>query len=1640
MVNKQWEIFYWKNDLLMDIDEHNFNDYIFLSQDSPSKYENGKITNVGAKKFIRFKKELLNDFLDENKKIKGHHIKKNENLYELLISDFGDVPLRPYFDLEIESETEVDQESHKRLLNLFIDWVINFFNTNFPEFDEEDNLKENNFIIFDSCRPLKLSYHIIIDGFRFTSMQHHKDFIALMQHHWNFPQNDDEKEIIEQMSWRKGTQNRFIFDTTVYVVKGQSFRLPYQSKRNSKYVLQPSGDNCVVDLKKFFIQIHSSEDIGLLFRIPDIVIPSPKDGFDCDGNTVVLLPNKKTEIIDKRTGEKINKDSNFRKNPEEPMKKGMTLYKLNNLNPEDLKDFPRWKQALYYIPNGPIFDANNILLEDGTQNWQHFFEIVSNISWNGGDLEDALLWCRLAYTEKNGFSDDNVEKIFHNAKVSTDLPILNKTLIERIAESIDPAAVDATRKYYFNKFLNINIEKDYPEIKIIIENEKTKFVSDANSEYEPDRTNIMNDAKFLIIHAGMGRGKTQAIKRLLKNEEHDQHDKDKKEYNKKRDDIINKNALINTQNEINKVKYNRKIDEIKATSEMFKMDYKEPTRPELKPLHIVPSEFTEKVFDNYYEKVLFLSSRLSFAEFVSKEFNFRLYTDAKHSLKESNNKTTLEEPRLVCSVESLHFIDSEMNYDIVIIDESESVMKQMNSDTLNGKSLNAWKFLVSLCQKAKKVVVADAFISHTSINFVQEVASKSENKSITYLRNKYISETKEMRELPLIKKNKKEPALDTFYEFLEKQLKDGKNIFACFGSATELNDTIEKLKNAKVIFDDDVDLNTTKNYLHIWSKGDDSDFNSSRNMNETWQKYKFVGVSPSITIGMSFDVKDYFDFTMIKFAPTCSVRDAFQAHMRVRYPKESVIYFQYPSDKRLNLAKGEKINEMLNIGYLEDFLKKKKSKNTQSLMEEAKTNNIEDSKIKSFSFKQYAVHAAFERNYVLCLKEDVFGPYFFKDMVHHFAQECGYTIPHTCDFESNKKSSESSIPIKPKSYIDIKTLEYREEAEEIKEKILQKESTDNEKIQLEKYYFDCRYNSNLLGDKLDDIFKFYLTIEGKKVLKNVDLEIDKLSTERLFDIICEETNSFKTENTPLRLKYILELNELLKKGAKVKSQISNAEVESNADKDLNAEVESNANGDFNDEVDSNADGDSEVDSNADGDSEVDSNAEAERIAETEFELLEFCSYHGGYYFSRTFFEKSEEGKPLFEYLSENYEKICDVFGINANKKSKSKKSESKEKDFSRTTQKIIAALNAVYNNWSKLRFKPDTTGKKSNSKNKQFEWYVTETILCREMFLLKKEEYYERVKNNKIEPSRYEAGTCFINLSKTREEFEKDLQSRLLTQSEPIYLEIVTLKKMSYGVLCKNTLQKAKPFLLRGGIYVINENGFEVGQYIKDKKIVIFYDNDDDKREINWFNFHTLSPIFDGNAESVIATRVNVEPVNPKKSFFYDGQTTNYDDEALVAIPYQGKFIIVKEQGSLLNQSLLDKMNAGEQLNYEEVNVLRDVATFTYDNQTYYYDDENEIIDYDDAYYKAYYEAYYDDELKNEAGKYYLDGVRLIKDTPKKSFIRDNQTYYYDEENPYSNTDRFTDYPVFSDVKFKTKVGRYVKHKDKRTPDLFTKI
>ena len=171
--------------------------------------------------------------LDENHMELMDMVLENDNhLYEIIYPERN---IKPYFDLEIEIEENKHKELGMLFINCVIDYILNKFNF---------QLDMDDFLVLDSCRTGKLSYHLIINNkIYFRSMTDHKIFIEEFFKHLQNTQTTliwgDKKE-------------KTIMDKLVYGT-AQNFRCVNQSKKGKKHILK---NIMGLPVKEYFITLY----------------------------------------------------------------------------------------------------------------------------------------------------------------------------------------------------------------------------------------------------------------------------------------------------------------------------------------------------------------------------------------------------------------------------------------------------------------------------------------------------------------------------------------------------------------------------------------------------------------------------------------------------------------------------------------------------------------------------------------------------------------------------------------------------------------------------------------------------------------------------------------------------------------------------------------------------------------------------------------------------------------------------------------------------------------------------------------------------------------------------------------------------------------------------------------------------------------------------------------------------------------------------------------------------------------------------------------------------------------------------------------------------------------------------------------
>jgi hypothetical protein len=238
-----------------------------------------------------------------------------------------------------------------------------------------------------------------------------------------------------------------------------------------------------------------------------------------------------------------------------------------------------------------------------------------------------------------------------------------------------------------------------------------------------------------------------------------------------------------------------------------------------------------------FPRVLILSARRAYTAFIVGELAregltyYTNYMDVKGDLAGIGH--------LVLQMESLHRIaEGFISYDLVIMDEAESLLAQMNSVGTHAANhrLN-YETLEKVVHTAGKVLAMDAFLTSRSLNFLESLRP---GRSALYVRNKYQPYARKATEHVILSEKQILPNISAMHAQLLEHAVGGKRIvYVC--SSKEKGYEMEHVLVEKGI-------------AVIFHCGDDTKDKKSMllNVREEWAKHQVVIYTSTITVGVSY--------------------------------------------------------------------------------------------------------------------------------------------------------------------------------------------------------------------------------------------------------------------------------------------------------------------------------------------------------------------------------------------------------------------------------------------------------------------------------------------------------------------------------------------------------------------------------------------------------------------------------------------------------------------------------------------------------------------------------------------------------------------------------------------------------------------
>jgi hypothetical protein len=337
-------------------------------------------------------------------------------------------------------------------------------------------------------------------------------------------------------------------------------------------------------------------------------------------------------------------------------------------------------------------------------------------------------------------------------------------------------------------------------------------------------------------------------------------------------------------------------------------------------------------FNNYIrrtnaKRVLILSPRILYTESITSEYNQPQTNDNKSYLlpfagkkfktylelnKNGKRKDFRKSDRLVIQMESLHNLLNVEAYDVLVLDEIESLLMQFGSETMREQILCTQVF-ERLIRETPIIIGGDAFLSEKSRKTLEQI-----NRNINISRNDY---------KPPKRTAYMYPSYESLFYRAYQSLTQGKKIVFVCASRKKAIKFANGCTKRGIIF---------KLYTGL-SKNTEIERQELSNVNVSWSDVQCVIYNSRITVGVNFNLEDIFQQLFVYGSShACCVRDTFQGTLRVRHITENVMHvyiYQKAVNYRLPLKYDDIVKEIQELVVVNEMLIQNKESSILTIVE-----------------------------------------------------------------------------------------------------------------------------------------------------------------------------------------------------------------------------------------------------------------------------------------------------------------------------------------------------------------------------------------------------------------------------------------------------------------------------------------------------------------------------------------------------------------------------------------------------------------------------------------------------------------------------------------------------------------------------------
>ena len=424
-------------------------------------------------------------------------------------------------------------------------------------------------------------------------------------------------------------------------------------------------------------------------------------------------------------------------------------------------------------------------------------------------------------------------------------------------------------------------------------------------------------------------------------------------------------------------------------------------------------------------RIIHLSARQDYTTSIHGDYKSK-GIPMKHYLKDGTDDTS----RIIIQMESLWKCQGAEAYDLVVLDEIESLLKQWSSHTMNKKVATNAAAFASVIKKAGVILGMDAFLSQKSIDCMHQLGVPAYVRWNTFHPQSRVA----------IDCQSKGGLLGTLISCLGK----GKKCVLFTASQQFGSDVTTTIKEAFPML--------SVRYYH--SAVDDIVRDELTSVQDAWKSLDLLVYSPCITVGVNFDLPHFDSLFLYGSCMSTNIRDCFQSSMRARHIRTNECYYALHT----------------------------KSPGDVPTSREEIVEHIENSA--PFYNSTQACPIWLLNVHIHNIREDNFHRMHYRDTWDYFLRLCGYTIVDSVVSDAHDVCKES-----PVLYSDIPDVPH-EYVKEVEHAVTHRNATSCVKKMFSKFVFDSY--TCVVEDDLEKAIIFdrkWKNKAARKKMKNVSDEL-----------------------------------------------------------------------------------------------------------------------------------------------------------------------------------------------------------------------------------------------------------------------------------------------------------------------------------------------------------------------------------------------------------------------------------------------------------------------------------------------------------------------------------------------------------------------